>query len=190
MSRQIKGCAVGYGFKRNKLTGGSVMLLEDLLREYDICAVQLKLSEEQRFLFFLNFLKGSASERILRKSRSNMTYRETVRRICRFSISKAKQYNTIVHMLKLHITTHMYEYGVINNKKSIRSICELTEQYDKVFCRGPASEKHKAQFLCQTAWPYAREQLSISKPAELRFTLFGFQCAPENFLTQLMLQIM
>ena len=117
--------------------------LEDTLRDYGICAVQQKLKDEERSLFFVNCLRGPARKHFLRKCRSNMTYHEIVRRMRHQYNSEAKQSNTLVQMLKLHMPTHMREHGIISEKEGFRSICELIKQNSKLLDPEFATEKHK-----------------------------------------------
>ena len=189
MSQQKKSYAVDQYFKSNRLSGGSDASLEDTLRDYDICAVQERLSDEELSLFFVNCLKIPARKHFLRECRSDMTYRETIRRLCHQYNSESKQSTTLVQILKLYMPTHKRENGITSEKGGHRSIRELIEQNPELLDPKFATENHKVQSLRQAVHPYAWTQFLISQIAVMCFTFSGFQNTLENSLIQHIQQI-
>ena len=108
-------------------------------------------------MFFVNSLKGPAREHFLRKCRSDMPYREIMRRMRHQYNSEAKQSTTLLQMLQLHMPTHVREHSLTSENEGLRLICELIEQNSELLEPEFATKKHKVQFLRKAVLLYALE---------------------------------
>ena len=85
--------------------------------DYDICAVQQRLSDKEGSLYFLSTAsRDSGCKHFLSKRRSDMTSFGIVRCIRHQYMSELKQSNTLSHVLKLHMLNHTREHDIISEK--------------------------------------------------------------------------
>ena len=92
------------------------------IRVYNVCAIQLQLSEYQKADFFVNVFSGPARTFFFENARNDMTYDDVATLIVQEYDSDARQLQVHSELDNLRLDVHMAEKGITEHSAGLTSV--------------------------------------------------------------------
>ena len=110
-----KGSAVEFYFKGRKFTGAPEQSINNLIRDFEICADQQSLNPAQMSLFFVNALADPARQFFLTNCSTHMEIDEITKVMSRHYNSETRKLQLQSEMDSLDLSSFMHERQITDN---------------------------------------------------------------------------
>ena len=177
-----KGNAVDSYFKDRRFSGAPEQSVDNLIRDYEICAAQQCLDPAQMSLFFVNALADPARQFFLTHCSVSMPFDQ-------IATQMRRHYNSETKKLQLQSEVDGLDLMVFMQKNHISDIAEgLTRLVDHINALGPqlpqgfGDDAHKTRYLRRAVMGLKFAQQPISQLTTARYTFTQFTTALKESL--------
>ena len=164
-------------FKDRKFTGDLTQSIELVLRDYNVCARQHKLSRTQMADYFVNILDGPARTFFFNNARNEMTFSDMASMMVREYNSDARQLHVKGILEGLRLQKFMAEHNIANVSQGLTKLINLIEELTPQCQPQFRSDAHKVSFLRKAILGYAWAKGPISNIITSRYTFNAFVTA-------------
>ena len=165
-----KGRAVESYFRDRKFTGAPEQSINNLIRDFEVCAVQQCLDKSKMSLFFVNDLVDPARQFFLTHCFSRMQFDEIIAHMRRRYESDTRQLQLQSEMDSLSLPSFMHKRRITEITSGLAMLVDYINALAPQLPRGFGDDAHKTRYLLRAVMSYDWAQQPISQLTTSRYT--------------------
>ena len=169
-----KGYAVESYFRDRKFTGAPEQSVDDIIRDYEICAIQQCLDESQMSLFFVNALAEPARQFFLANCNSRTPFREIVAQMCRHFNSENRQVQLQSEMDSLSLASFIQRHHISDIATGLTQIVDHINSLAPQLPNEFGDDQHKMRYLRRAVMGFDGSTQTMSQLTVSRFSFPQF----------------
>lgn len=177
-----KGHAVESYFRDSKFNGSPEQSIENLIRDFQICAEQQYLSAPQMSLFFVNTLADPARQFFLTHCSPHMPFEQIATQMRRHYNSESKKLQLQSEMDSLDLTTFMHKHQLVDFGTGLTKLVDYINALAPQLPTGFGDDPHKTRYLRRAVMSLDWAQQPISQVTTARYTFVQFITALQESL--------
>ena len=181
-SHSKKGNAVDSYFKDRRFSGSPEQSVDNLIRDYEICAAQQCLNPSQMSLFFVNALADPARQFFLTHCSPSMPFEQIAAQMRRHYNSETRKLQLQSEMDSLDITAFMQKHHITDQAEGLTRLVDYINALAPQLPSGFGDDPHKTRYLRRAVMRLGFAQQPISQLTSARYTLTQFTTALQESL--------
>ena len=181
-SHSKKGFAVHSYFKGRQFAGHPGQSIDNLLRDYRICAAQQCLNAGQLSLFFVNALADPAREHFLTHCSPTMPFEQIATHMRRHFNSETRKLQLQSEMDSLDIASFMNKNKITDQGEGLRRLVDHINALAPQLPAGFGDDQHKTRYLRRAVMRLGFAQQPISQLTSARYSFIQFTTALQESL--------